>query len=477
MFREKDCLGEMDIREDVYYGIQTERARNNFDISSTTIDDLPEFICAVAEIKKSAALANCKIGKLDQSICNAICAAADEIIAGKMRGNFPVDIFQGGGSTSTNMNVNEVIAKRANEIITGYKDGGIVHPNTHVNRGQSTNDVIPSAIEITCYRYAVELKKSLEHLNAAFARKAEEFKDIVKTSRTCLQDAVPITLGQEFSGYRAFTARHVKLLDEFLSKPLELTLGGTATGTGLGTFEGYMTEVYIQLRAVTGIDVKQRENLFDGFQNGDDYIRISAYLKSLATGLGKIATDLRMMSSGSRCGLQEIFLPAVQPGSSIMPGKVNPVMLELMNQICYQVCGDDTAITMAVEGGELDLNVWEPVIIKNLTEQFKLLTNGMIKFADLCIDGIKANVDKLRADAEATMANATVASTILGYVKGTEIAQKAVAENKTVKQVIRELKLFPDAEIDKLFDTLMMTDWQRSTKIINSTNFFRRSQE
>ncbi len=468
MFKEKDCLGELDVREDVYYGIQTERARNNFAISGTTCDDLPEFIKAVAEVKKAAALANCKIGALDEKICKAICAAADEIISGKMRGNFPVDVFQGGGSTSTNMNVNEVIAKRANEILTGRKGYDAVHPNTHVNRGQSTNDVIPTAIEITCYRYAVDLKKSLEHLTAAMARKVDEFKTVVKTSRTCLQDAVPITLGQEFSGYENFLRRHIKLLDElFFGKPLELTLGGTATGTGLSTFDGYQSEVFVQLREVTGIDVKQKENLFDGFQNGDDYIRISAYLKSLATGLGKIATDLRMMSSGPRCGLQEIFLPAVQPGSSIMPGKVNPVMPELVNQICYQVCGDDVAITMAVEGGELDLNVWEPVIIKNLTEQFKILTGGMIKFADLCIDGIKANVEKLRADAESTMANATVVSAILGYVKGTEIAQKAVAENKTVKQVVKELKLFDDAEIDKLFDTLMMTDSARSGKIFS----------
>ncbi|MBR3745952.1 MAG: aspartate ammonia-lyase [Selenomonadaceae bacterium] len=469
MFKETDCLGELEVREDVYYGIQTERARNNFAISGATCDDLPEFIRAIAEVKKSAALANKNIGALDEKICNAICAAADEIISGKMAGNFPVDVFQGGGSTSTNMNVNEVIAKRANEILTGHKGYDAVHPNTHVNRGQSTNDVIPTAIEITCYRYAVDLKKSLEHLTAAIARKAEEFKTVVKTSRTCLQDAVPITLGQEFGGYESFLRRHINLLDElFFNKPLELTLGGTATGTGLSTFDGYMSEVFIQLEHVTGISVKQRENLFDGFQNGDDYIRISAYLKSLATGLGKIATDLRMMSSGPRCGLQEVFLPAVQPGSSIMPGKVNPVMPELINQVCYQVCGDDFAITMAVEGGELDLNVWEPVIIKNLTEQFKILTGGMIKFADLCIDGIQANVEKLRADAEATMANATVASAILGYVKGTEIAHKAVAEGKTVKQVIREMKLFPDEEIDKLFDTLMMTDWKLSQKVLSN---------
>ena len=469
MFLEKDCLGQMEIREDVYYGIQTERARNNFAISGTTIDELPDFVQAVAEVKKAAALANCKIGKLDQDIADAICQAADEIIAGKMKGMFPLDVFQGGGSTSTNMNVNEVIAKRANEILTGKKGYDKVHPNTHVNRGQSTNDVIPTAMGIACYRYAERLKKSLHYLAEALDKKSQEFSTVVKASRTCLQDAVPITLGQEFSGYHSFMQRHIALLDQLMfAGPLELTLGGTATGTGLSTFDGYMQEVFVQLEKVTGIPVKQKENLFDGFQNTDEYLRISGYLKSLATGLGKIATDLRMMSSGPRCGLQEIFLPAVQPGSSIMPGKVNPVMPELVNQICYQVCGDDMAVTMAVEGGELDLNVWEPVIIKNLTEEFRLLTEGMVKFADLCIAGIKANEEKCREYAENTMANATVASALLGYPKGTEIAQKAVREGKSVKSVIKELQTFPADEIETLFDPLMMTEWQKSSKVISN---------
>ena len=469
MFLEKDCLGQMEIREDVYYGIQTERARNNFAISGTTIDELPDFVRAVAEVKKAAALANCKIGKLDQDIADAICQAADEIIAGKMKGMFPLDVFQGGGSTSTNMNVNEVIAKRANEILTGKKGYDKVHPNTHVNRGQSTNDVIPTAMGIACYRYAERLKKSLCYLAEALDKKATEFTSVVKASRTCLQDAVPITLGQEFSGYHSFMQRHIALLDHLMfAGPLELTLGGTATGTGLSTFDGYMQEVFVQLEKVTGIPVKQKENLFDGFQNTDEYLRISGYLKSLATGLGKIATDLRMMSSGPRCGLQEICLPAVQPGSSIMPGKVNPVMPELVNQICYQVCGDDMAVTMAVEGGELDLNVWEPVIIKNLTEEFRLLTEGMVKFADLCIAGIKANEEKCREYAENTMANATVASALLGYPKGTEIAQKAVREGKSVKSVIKELQTFPADEIETLFDPLMMTEWQKSSKVISN---------
>lgn len=468
MIKEVDCLGEMMISEKVYYGIQTERARNNFDISGTVIDDLPEFIRAIAEIKKAAAAANAKIGKLDPEVADAIGQAADEIVAGKMKGMFPLDVLQGGGSTSTNMNVNEVVAKRANEILTGHKGYDKVHPNTHVNRAQSTNDVIPTAIGITCYRYAKKLRPSLAQMTESLAKKSEEFKDVVKASRTCIQDAVPITLGQEFSGYYAFAKRHLDLLDKFLNEPLELPLGATASGTGLGTFDGYMPAVFEELHKVTGIHVKQKENLFDGLQQGDEYIRLSGYLKSLATGIGKIATDFRIMSSGPRCGFQEIILPSVQPGSSIMPGKINPVIPELINQVCYQVCGNDTAVTMAVEGGELDLNVWEPVIIKNLTEEFTLLTGGMKKFTELCIDGIQANKERCADFAEGTMANATVASALLGYPKGTEIAKKAVAEGKTVKQVIKEMNLFPAEEVDTLFDPLMMTDWRKSSKVISS---------
>lgn len=467
MLKEKDCLGDLDIPEDVYYGIQTERARNNFGISGSTIDDLPDFLCAIAEIKKAAARGNARIGALDERIADAICKAADEVIAGKHAGMFPIDVFQGGGSTSTNMNVNEVIAKRANELLTGHKGYDAVHPNTHVNRGQSTNDVIPTAIDITCHRYAERLRPSLALLTKTLKQKSEEFKNVVKASRTCIQDAVPITLGQEFGGYHAFAARHLALLDESLSQPLKLPLGATASGTGFGTFEGYMDEVFVQLEEVTGIRVQQKENLFDGLQQGDEYIRMSAYLKSLATGLGKIATDLRIMSSGPRCGFAEIRLPAVQPGSSIMPGKVNPVVPELINQICYQICGNDMAITMAVEGGELDLNVWEPVIIKNLTEEFRLLTGGMQKFAELCIAGIEADEERCRSYAEQTMANATVASALLGYPKGTEIAQRAVAEGKTVKEIVRAMRAFPDEEIDELFAPLMMTDWTQSSKLLS----------
>lgn len=467
MIREVDCIGEMMVPEDVYYGIQTLRAKENFDISGVTIEEQPEYIRALAEIKKAAAAANCKIGKLDRDIAGAIEEAASEVIEGKMEGRFPLDVFQGGGSTSTNMNMNEVLAKRANEILTGKKGYDKVHPNTHVNRGQSTNDTIPTAIGITVYRLAQNMRQPLADLVASLEKKSVEFKDVVKASRTCIQDAVPITLGQEFSGYATFAKRHLDLLDQFLAKPVELPLGATASGTGLSTFEGYMEAVFEELHNVTGLNVKQKKNLFDGLQQGDEYIRMSGFLKSLATGLGKIATDFRLMSSGPRCGFEEIVLPSVQPGSSIMPGKVNPVIPELINQVCYQVCGDDLAVTMSVEGGELDLNVWEPVILKNLLEEFRLLTGGMVKFTKLCIDGIQANKDKCAEYAEGTMANATVASALLGYPKGTEIAKRAVAEGKTVKQVIREEGLFPDNEVERLFDPLMMTDWHESQKILS----------
>lgn len=464
---EKDSLGELQLPDNVYYGLQAERASWNFAVSGHTIDELPVFIRSIAEIKKAAALANCSIGMLDKKFCEVICRAADEIIAGRMEGEFPVDIFQGGGSTSTNMNVNEVIANWANEMLTGTRGVGPVHPNTHVNMGQSTNDVIPSAIALACYRHAEELKESLLVLEKALSEKATEFRHVVKISRTCVQDAVPITLGQEFSGYHAFVGRHVELLDQIMfARSLELPLGATASGTGLGVYPGYLKEVYLQLGKITQIKLRQKANLFDGLQNGDGYVRLSGLLKSLATGLGKIARDLRLMSSGPRAGFQEIVLPTVQQGSSIMPGKVNPVMPELLNQICYQVCGNDTAVTMAAEGGELDLNVWEPVIIKNLTESFEILTGGTRLFADLCVRGIQANEARCKKDAEAALANATVISAVFGYGMGTKVAEAAHATGKTIKETAVELGVFSLEEAERLLDPLMLTDVKQSSKLL-----------
>ncbi len=463
---EHDSLGEIQVPLVAYYGIQTERARQHFDVSGHTIDDYPVFIRSIAVIKKAAALANRDIGVLDANIANAICKAADEILEGKLAGEFPIDIFQGGGGTSTNMNVNEVIANRANEIITGYKGYDSVHPNSHVNMGQSTNDVIPAAMCLACYTYLTEMVISLEHLEQSLEKKVKEFKSIVKISRTCLQDAVPITLGQEFSGYRSFVCRHISYAKQIAQACLELPLGATAVGTSLGVFPGYIDKVYTYLAEITGIPFVKTQNLFDGLQNGDSYLQVSGVLKSLATGLGKMAKDLRLMSSGPRAGLGEIELPAVQPGSSIMPGKINPVMPELINQICYQVCGNDLTITMAVEGGELDLNVWEPVIIKCLSESFTLLTRGIRHFTDHCVVGIKANEAVCKKYADSSLAISTVVSALFGYETGTKVAKEAYATGATIKETAIRLGLFTPQEAEVLMDPLMLTDPGKSSRIL-----------
>lgn len=466
MRKEKDALGEMLIPEEVYYGIQTERARQNFNVSGQTTEDFPKYIWSIAAIKKAAALANKEIGALDVEVADAITQAADEILEGKKYHEFPIDIFQGGGGTSTNMNANEVIANRANEIITGYKGYDKVHPNTHVNMGQSTNDVIPSAMKIATYFYLSELIDESRNLEKVLTDKKEEFKNVVKLGRTCLQDAVPITLGQEFSGYAHFVHRQIEKLEEVMRKCTAIPLGATAIGTELSTFTGYSESVYARLTDLLGIPVTKEENFFDGLQNADIYIEVSSAIKSLATGLSKIATDLRILSSGPRAGLNEIELPAVQPGSSIMPGKVNPVMPELMNQIGYQICGNDVAITMAVEGGELDLNVWEPVIIKCLFESCRLLTNSIPLFTQKCIKGIKANEEICKKYAESSIALSTVIASLFGYKTGSMIAQKATDENKTIKEVSLELGILSNEEVEEYLDPIVLTNPEKSAEIL-----------
>lgn len=466
MRKEKDALGEMFIPKEVYYGIQTERARQNFNVSGQTTEAFPKYIWSIAAIKKAAALANKEIGALDAEVADAISQAADEILEGKKYHEFPIDVFQGGGGTSTNMNANEVIANRANEIITGSKGYDQVHPNTHVNMGQSTNDVIPAAMKMAAYLYLEDLIEESKKLEQAFKEKEEEFEHVVKLGRTCLQDAVPLTLGQEFGGYVHFVRRQIEKLEVVKCKCLDIPLGATAVGTELSTFTGYSKSVYAHLPEISGIPVKKEENFFDGLQNGDIYIEASGVIKSLATGLSKIATDLRILSSGPRAGFNEIELPAVQPGSSIMPGKVNPVMPELMNQIGYQVCGNDVAITMAVEGGELDLNVWEPVIIKCLFESCRLLINSIPLFVQKCIKGIKANEEVCRKYAESSIALSTVIASLFGYKTGSMVAKKAADENKTIKEVVLELGILSHEEVEKYLDPMFLTNPEKSAEIL-----------
>jgi len=455
---EFDSLGELTLPGDAYYGIQTERARQNFDVSPLSIGDFPQFINAIASIKKAAALANESIGILESAKAAAICAAADEVLAGKHSNQFVINVFQGGGYTSANMNMNEVLANRANEILTGRKGYEEVHPNTHVNMGQSTNDVIPAALKLAFYDYFEKLIKSVAMLGTALENKANDFSKIVKLGRTCLQDAVPLTLGQEFEGYRAMIVRRKSQLCELQKKCLVIPLGGTAVGSALGTGSGYIKAVYSRLSDIYGLEIRPDGSFFDGLQNADIYTDISGSIKALAVAVSKISTDLRILSSGPRAGFGELVVPAVQPGSSIMPGKINPVLPELMNQICYQICGNDLAVTMSAEGGELDLNVWDSSIFKCIAESFILLTNGIRLFCEKCVDGIQANADVCARYAGNSTALATVVSTIFGYAKGDEVAKKAAEQGKTVKEICLEDSIFTPDEAEVLLDPMLMTN-------------------
>jgi aspartate ammonia-lyase len=412
---EKDLIGELEIDEDVYYGIQTVRACQNFAVSGQTIEIYPHLIRSVAYIKKAAAMANHSVDVLDLEKKNAICLAADEVIDGKMKHQFPVDIYQAGGGVSINMNVNEVIANRANELLTGHKGYDVIHPNEHVNMSQSTNDVLPSAMKMACFFYIEDLLNSLAEMEGSLARKVKEFADVVKIARTCLQDAVPITLGQQFSGYHSFIKRQIGELKKLQKDCLSIVIGATAVGTGIGAAPGYQEKMYEFLPLIAIVPVIKEDNFFDGLQNADTFLKISAYLKALSSGLSKMSSDLRLLSSGPRAGFAEIRLPAVQPGSSIMPGKINPCIPEMMMQVCFDVYGKDQAITFAVDRGELDLNIWEPIILKNLFDSFLILTNSITLFTEECLDGIEVNKTVCLNNAVSSLSLSVVISTLFGY--------------------------------------------------------------
>ena len=456
--REQDALGTMLLPSEAYYGIQTARACENFDVSGCTLADFPCFLRSLALVKKSAALANRDVDALDMEVAGAIVQAADEVAGGGLKSQFPVDVLQGGGGTSIHMNVNEVLAHRANELLTGHKGYDRVHPHDDVNLGQSTNDVVPTAMRITCYSLLQELHRTLQGLESVLARKAVDFRQVVKLGRTCLQDAIPLTLGQEFGGYLSLVRRQTRHVEQIMAACLEVPLGAGAVGTGLGIPPGYTDHVYPYLSREVGAALKQQEDFFDGLQNADLYVQLSALLKTIATSLSKIATDLRLMSSGPRAGLNEIELPAVQPGSSIMPGKVNPVIPELVNQICYHVCGSDVTITMAVEGAELDLNVWEPVIIKTLFESFRLLIKGTHLFNQKCLEGIEVNAEVCASYAASSLSLATVVAVLFGYEEGCRIARMADQENLSIEEVIVREGLLSKREARELFDPMQLTD-------------------
>jgi len=447
--KEKDSLGEKLIRDDVYYGVQTVRAIDNFPISDFTLSR--EIVNAIAQIKIAAAKANMELKKLDKRRGDAIVKAAKEVLDGKFEGNFPVDAFQAGAGTSSHMNLNEVIANRACEILGGKKgEHSLVHPNDHVNLGQSTNDVFPTAIRIASLELLRKLLPEMSLLEKAFRDKGREFKSIIKSGRTHLQDAVPMTLGNEFNAYGESVKRW-RINIENATKSLQaLGIGGSAVGSGINTHPKYREKIVKNLCEVTGLNLKSSSDLFEAMQSMAPFVELSGNLKSFSLDLIRICNDLRLLSSGPRTGFNEINLPPVQPGSSIMPGKVNPVIAEMTNMVAFQVIGNDLTISMAAQAGQLELNVMMPVIAFNLIISLKILTNALRVLREKCINGIKANKDICKKYAESSLGLATILNPYIGYAAAAEVAKESIRTGKSIIDIIRERKLMSEKEIKKI---------------------------
>ena len=458
---ERDCLGEMEIPNDRYYGIQTTRMLGVSGAAGLPIVFYPDIFRAMARIKKAAARANAEAGALDPEIADAIVKAADRTLDGSFDKEFPLDFWQGGGYTCLNMNVNEVIGNLANEILTGHKGQDRVHPNTHVNMGQSTNDTIPSATHLAMIPRIDALRSGLCDLEAAFEKKAEQFKEVVKVGRTCWQDALPLTLGQEFSGYASALRRLIRKLEYVRPECLQIVMGGTAVGTGLSTAPGYQEAFYRFISEDYGEEIQPMENLFDGFQNSDTVVTVSGVVKEIACTLAKFAKDLRIMSSGPRAGFMEIELPALSPGSSIMPGKINPTVPEMVVQIAHQVIGNDVAISVALYDGELDLNVWDATFYKCLFESFSLVEREVTIFRRDCVESITANRSRCMEEAAASIALSTIVATCYGYPTGVKVAQYAADRGCKVQDAVVELGLMTKEEADTLVNPILMTDPER----------------
>ena len=446
---EKDFLGELEVPAEAYYGVQTQRAVGNFPISGQRSH--PEFVKAMALIKKAAAIANHAEGRLEDDVFGAIVEAAQEVIAGKHAAQFVVDVFQAGAGTSFHMNVNEVVANRAAELLgCGRGDYSKVHPNDHVNLGQSTNDVIPTAIRLASLALLRPLLKGLDRAAEAFRAKAQAFAHVVKSGRTHLQDATPITLGQEFGAYAEALAKSRAALARAADDLRALGLGGSAVGTGLTTHAGYRQRVAEELSALTGEPLRCADDTFEAMQSMAPFVRLSGELRALAVELTRICNDLRLLSSGPNTGLAEITLPAVQPGSSIMPGKVNPVIAECMNMICFHVIGNDTCIMMAAQAGQMELNVMMPVIGYDLLQSLHILGNGCSMLAEKCVAGITAREGRCRDNARASLALATLLKTRIGYHKASELAREAYTSGKRIGQLVVEKGLLNEEEMEQM---------------------------
>jgi aspartate ammonia-lyase len=453
---ERDPLGELAVPEDAYYGIQTRRAVLNFPVSGLRAPE--DLVTATVLVKKAAAEANMTLGRLDRRVGGAIVRAADEVLSGRFRDQFVVDVYQAGAGTSHNMNANEVLANRAAEIL-GEPRGSyaVVHPNDHVNMGQSTNDTFPAATRLALLLRLEELLGAARGLAASFRNKSEQFAGVVKVGRTHLQDAVPITLGQEFGGYAACLERSADWLETAADQLRELNLGATAVGTGLNAGPEYVEFVIGNLQRETGLALRPAANLFRVTQSMGDVVAYSGALRRLAVELGKVASDLRMLSMGPRAGLSEISLPAVQPGSSIMPGKVNPSIPEMVNQVCFQVTGCDATIGSAAEAGQLELNVMMPVIAWNAIHASTILRNAMVTLRERTVDGIEADPERARELLERSTALATSLSPYIGYVMTAEIAKEAARTGRSIRELVLERRLIDPERLDRILSVEAMT--------------------
>ena len=453
---EKDFLGERELPTDVYYGIQTLRATENFPITGLTIHS--SLIKAMGIVKKSAALANMEVGLLSEEIGHAIVQAAEEVMEGKWDSQFIVDPIQGGAGTSINMNANEVIANRALEIL-GHEKGNyqIVSPNTHVNMSQSTNDAFPTAIHISILNLINELLNTMEAMKVVFEDKAKQFAHIIKMGRTHLQDAVPIRLGQEFEAYSRALARDMKRIASTREILYEVNMGATAVGTGLNALTEYIVAVDKHLADISGLPLTGATHLVDATQNTDAYTEVSSALKVCMINASKVANDLRLMASGPRAGLGEIFLPARQPGSSIMPGKVNPVMPEVLNQVAFQVIGNDLTISMASEAGQLELNVMEPVLVFNLIQSLSIMNNVFKSFTENCLKDIEANEERMKEYVEKSVGVLTAVNPHIGYEVAARLAREAILSGRSIRELCIEEGVLTMEELDLILDPYEMT--------------------
>ena len=449
--QEHDLLGNMNVPEEYYFGIQTMRALENFHISRVRLYFFPELIRALADVKEAAAMANRDLGQLDASIASAIIEACKEIRGGALHDHFVVDMVQGGAGTSTNMNANEVIANRALEIL-GHKRGEYkyCHPNNHVNHSQSTNDAYPTAVKIALIRSIEKLVGSIKWLVEAFRAKGEEFAGVIKMGRTQLQDAVPMTLGQEFEAYAANLSEEVDRLEQNMKLFLEVNMGATAIGTGINADPDYSPLCIKYLREITGLPVVAASNMIEATNDTGAFVMNSSALKRLAVKLSKICNDLRLLSSGPRTGLNEINLPPMQPGSSIMPGKVNPVIPEVVNQVAFRVIGNDLTVTIAAEAGQLELNVMEPIIVHSIFESIEMLVNAMNTLRDKCVTGITANEGVCRNLVYNSIGLVTALNPYLGYETSTELAREALQTGRGIYELVLDKKLMSQEELDNV---------------------------